>query len=252
MKVYCSYDPEYDVFIKEVVNIILDKYGDNLHLSSLEEIELISKEDIPYETDGKVLSNRKIIVTSRLYELLPALNVKELLENNNFKLLKKTLYHEMGHITDMTFMPKLYKCVLDNDEINENYIASLFWLEYIAEKRTSGFEKVNDLEICNDIVKRKWKCSMADPYGHYNEKNFFYLTKILPYFMARTKEPTVRKFYLSNIKNKLLSEYIKEIDDELKSLELIQMFDEPSVLIGLYKIIDKYYNIFVRTNKEIV
>lgn len=241
MKVYCLYEPKYDVFIKEVVNIILDKYGNDLHLSSLEEIELISKEDISYETDGKVLSSRKIIVTSRLYELLPTLNINDLLENNNFKLLKKTLYHEMGHITDMTFMPKLYKCVLDNDEIDKNYIASLFWLEYIAERRTSGFENVNDLEICDDIAKRKWNCSMADPYGHYNEKNFFYLTKILPYFMARTKEPALRNFYLSNIQNKLLREYIKEIDGELKSLELMQIFDEPSVLIGLYKIIDKYY-----------
>lgn len=59
--------------------------------------------------------------------------------------------------------------------------------------------------------------------------------------MARTKEPALRNFYLSNIQNKLLREYIKEIDGELKSLELMQIFDEPSVLIGLYKIIDKYY-----------
>ena len=55
-----------------------DKYGAMLNLDTLEEIELIDKKELPYETDGKVLSKSKIIITSRLYELLPTLEIDNL------------------------------------------------------------------------------------------------------------------------------------------------------------------------------
>lgn len=73
MKVYCSYNQELHQFFNEVVELVVNRYGTQLNLTTLEEIELIKKEEIPYETDGKVLSASKIIVTSRLYELLPNL-----------------------------------------------------------------------------------------------------------------------------------------------------------------------------------
>ena len=78
MQIYCSYNQELYDFLNKVVGLILDKYGTQLNISSLEEIELINKKDLPYETDGKVLSKSKIIVTSRLYELLPTLTIGEL------------------------------------------------------------------------------------------------------------------------------------------------------------------------------
>lgn len=182
--------------MNKVVELILDKYGSQLNLDTLEEIELIDKNELPYETDGKVLGNNKIIVTSRLYELLPTLEIDDLKNNKDYAMLRKTLYHEMGHINDITFIPKLYNCVLDNFEhknISADSIVSLFWIEYLAEKRTVSFENVYNMEICDELVKREWHCSIANPYANYGESNFFYLIKLLPYFMARTKDEDTRR-----------------------------------------------------------
>lgn len=248
MKIYCSYSDEYNNFLSEVVELILDKYGSQLNIDTLEEIELIDKNDLPYETDGKVLNAGKIIVTSRLYELLPNLGIDTLSDNENYVMLRKTLYHEMGHINDMTLMPKLYNCILESFEsrkINGDSIASLLWVEYVAEKRTAFFENVYNLELCDHFVKRKWHCSIANPYAYYGEKNFFYLTKLLPYFMARTNRKDLREQYLNRIENKLLIQYINEIDNEVKILETKGLFDDVCLLKRLYTIIDKYYKAFM-------
>ena len=248
MQIYCSYNQALYDFLNKVVGLILDKYGTQLNISSLEEIELINKKDLPYETDGKVLSKSKIIVTSRLYELLPTLTIGELNDNNDYLMLRKTLYHEMGHINDMELMPKLYDCVLEgfnNRKVNAECISSLIWIEYIAEKRTATFENVYNLEICDELVTKKWHCSIANPYSHYGERNFFYLTKVLPYFIARTGNEDKRSQYLSQIENKFVVDYIKEIDTELNYLESKETFDDPRVLRGLDGIIDKYLNIFM-------
>ncbi|GFI18166.1 hypothetical protein IMSAGC009_03338 [Lachnospiraceae bacterium] len=248
MKVFCSYDVRYDAFFKAVVKLTIDKYGLQLNIDTLKEIELIDKNDLPYEIDGKVLSASKIIVTSRLYELLPNLEIDSLKNNEDYGMLRKTLYHEMGHINDMALMPKIYSCILEsfeNRNINGDSIASLFWIEYVAEKRTAFFENVYNLEICDDFVKRKWHCSMADPYAHYGEKNFFYLTKLLPYFMARTNRKDLRELYLNRIENKILIQYVNEIDNEVRFLETNGLFDDVCFLKRLYTIIDKYYKTFM-------
>ena len=107
MQIYCSYNQELNDFLNKVVRLVLDKYGTQLNISTLEEIELVNKRKYNYITDGKAYTGR-IEVTSRLYELLPTLDIEELEDNNEYKLLRKTLYHELGHINDMTLMPKLY------------------------------------------------------------------------------------------------------------------------------------------------
>lgn len=248
MKIYCFYSHEYDTFLNKIVALILDKYGSQLNIGTLQEIELIDKNDLPYETDGKVLNASKIIVTSRLYELLPHLDIDALNGNENYAMLRKTLYHEMGHINDMALMPKLYNCVLESFEgrkINADSIVSLLWIEYVAEKRTAFFENAYNLEICDEFVKRKWHCTIADPYARYGDKNFFYLTKLLPYFMARTNKKDLREQYLNRIENKLLIQYINEIDSELRLLETKGLFDDVYFLKRLYTIIDKYYKAFM-------
>lgn len=249
MKIYCSYSHEYHIFLNKVVELVLNQYGADLNINTLTEIELVNKNECAYETDGKAIDNSKIIVTSRLYELLPTLNINCLNDNNDYKLLKQTIYHEMGHINDMVYMPNLYKCVFENvlkkaADINAS-TSSLFWIEYIAEKRSSGFENVYDLEICDEFVDAEWKCSMSSFFSDYNENNFCYLTKILPYFLGRTTHEKVRQEYLIKIKNNVLTDYIDELDNELKSLETKGIFDDLDVLNSLYGIIKKYERIFI-------
>lgn len=249
MKVYCLYNQEYHIFFNEVVKYVLNKYGKQLNIATLQEIELVDKNTFQYETDGKVINNNKIVVTSRLYELLPSFDIQLLICDNNFKLLCKVIYHEMGHINDMILMPQLYGCVLNSKRIDDNYIASLFWLEYIAEKRTAGLENVNDMELCDEFVKRKWKCTKLN-IDTVNDKNFFYLTKVLPYFLARTLDKSIRKKYLDVIENKLLVRYIEEVSVEVEYLELLGSFDSPALLKNLYEIINKYYKIFMSTYRQ--
>lgn len=249
MKIYCFYNYEYHIFLNKVVELVLNQYGSDLNISTLREIELRNINEFEIITDGRTVGNGKIIVTSRLYELLPTLNINCLNDNNDYKLLKQTIYHEMGHINDMAYMPNLYKCVFENvlkkaADINAS-TSSLFWIEYIAEKRSSGFENVYDLEICDEFVDAEWKCSMSSFFSDYNENNFCYLTKILPYFLGRTTHEKVRQEYLIKIKNNVLTDYIDELDNELKSLETKGIFDDLDVLNSLYGIIKKYERIFI-------
>lgn len=247
MQIYCSYNQELYDFLNKVVGLILDKYGTQLNISTLEEIELVNKRKYNYITDGKAYTGR-IEVTSRLYELLPTLDIEELEDNNEYKLLRKTLYHELGHINDMTLMPKLYGMMFkdfQNGDVNLYSISILLWIEYVAEKRTVGFENVNDMELCDDFVNEKWECSKFEPCLSGNNENFYDLTKLLPYFIARTTNEDIRNQYLDQIENRLVVDYIKEIAIEINYLESRGTFDDPEVLRGLYEIIDKYFNVFM-------
>lgn len=244
MKIYCLYNQKLENFLKEVAELILNKYGGQLNIESLEEIELVNKSAYLYETDGRIISNSKIVVTSRLYELLPCFDITTLKENNNFIKLKKTLYHEMGHINDMTLMPKLYECGF-SEVYNKEKIASQFWLEYIADKRTATFEGHQFFDLCDGFVKEDWKCTMCSLDENINSANFAYLTKVLPYFIAATKDINVREKYINQIKNKLLVQFINELDIELRNLEESYLFDDVTILNNLYKILDKYYRKFM-------
>ena len=43
MKVFCAYNHEYDRFLKSVVDYILCKFGDDLELKNIDEIELVKE-----------------------------------------------------------------------------------------------------------------------------------------------------------------------------------------------------------------
>ena len=60
LKVYCLYNEGFDQFLKEVVQLILSKYGFQLNIESLKEIELVNKNTYSYETDGKVINNSNL------------------------------------------------------------------------------------------------------------------------------------------------------------------------------------------------
>ena len=133
MRVFCAYNQEYDRFLISVVEYVIRKYGDNLDLRNVEEIELIKTVE-DSTTDGRFLGSR-IVVTERLYKMLPTLDIGQLEGNAVFAEIVGVLYHEMGHATDMVRMPKMYTCVLHEDLTLENMATYLF-LEYVAELRT--------------------------------------------------------------------------------------------------------------------
>lgn len=102
-------------------------------------------------------------------------------------------------------MPNLYRVVEENPTSAEG-VASLFWLEYIAEKRSVEKNLVDHDSFCTDIAKSEWRAYKTE-FGRAGSDNFTYLCKVLPYFMGRTIDPQKRKKYMGIMKNRLVKEF---------------------------------------------
>lgn len=245
MRISCSYSKNMDKFLKRVVDYTVDNYAFDLDISALKSIQLIPSSQLPYPTDGKTCNRgTEILVTSRLYELLPSHEIDQLSDNMNFKCIVNTLYHEMGHVNDWKKMPGLYVAVERADNIKHAWPA-LFWLEYISEKRSCSTNLVSYAVFCNSFVRREWKSNQFN-LQFANEENFFYLTKVLSYFMARTINHCDRNAYLEVCKNELLKQLIADLDAEISKLEKLSLFDDPDKLEPLYKILDNYLSEFCK------
>ena len=244
MKIYCSYNKQFHNFLNDVVKLMLDTYASELKIDTLEEIELVNKNQYKIATDGRIISNSRIVVTSRLYERLPILDIDKLEGNEYYKNIKQTLYHEMGHINDMFYMPNLYSYAL-SDDCNKEQIAAQFWIEYIVEKRSVGFEGICEAVFCNNFIKKKWKCTVNSNVDNFNDNNFAFLTKYMPYFIARANHDNMREKYLSSMKNSLLRDYVNEVNNELERLEKIGLFDDIRILNKLYDVINSNYQNFM-------
>jgi hypothetical protein len=242
MKIYCSYDETIDTFIKGVTKYTLKKFAASLNLEKLEEIEVQDIREFDYDTDGKIFDNgKKIVLTSRLFELLPSYDIKRLYRNINFKQIVNTLYHEMGHIHDMTVFPSLYGIVF-KFENNKEALAALFWTEYLAEKRSSLTDP-NCRDFCTQFINTKWKPRINN-LNDATVDNYFYLNKVLPYFIARNA--VLEDDFIAKISNSLLKSYICELVSELNRLENLLPFDDVEVLNGLYEIMNSYYKQFMK------
>lgn len=242
MEIVCQYDKELEKFLVAIVEYTLNKYGAELNLQNLKQIELMHISEFDIEKDGSTYDNgTMIVVTSRLYDMLPNYNIKELVNNDNFKMLINTMYHEMGHVSDWIKYPKIYAEAETGQEM-EKVLPSLFWLEFLAEVRSCNAEGSNVDEFCTQFVQRQWH-SYKNDLSLIDESNFFYLNKLLPYFIARTKTDGGKK-YLIEIKNSLLREYIDSLVEELDRLENNLPFDDVNMLENLYDIMNEYYKKF--------
>ncbi len=240
MKVFCKYDGQFDDFLKNVVKYVIDVLGNELCIDDLEEIELIDKKELSIETDGRTLANgKKIILTSRLYTQLPEYDISKLENSVDFKLIVTTLYHELGHVSDMKTMPNIYAAT-QNSNNEKQMLSSYFWVEYLAEKRSTSIGLVDYSNYCNNFVKRQWNAYKLN-FETYSEDNFFYLCKTLSYYMARTIKSNTRKTYNAKMVNSLLNEFVIAIGQELIYLEHKLPFDNVETLDNLCGILHKYY-----------
>ncbi|MBU5439816.1 hypothetical protein KQI42_17505 [Tissierella sp. MSJ-40] len=243
MRVFCKYNIELDIFLKNVVEYTLDIYSKKLTLDALQEIELVDIKEISYNTDGRTCDEgKKILVTSRLYDKLPTYRIEELKDNVDFIMIVSTMFHEMGHVMDLTSMPNLYAAA-ENMNDGKAMVTSVFWLEYLAEKRSSLEGLVNHSDYCDDFASRKWKSYKFDM-ENASESNFYFLNKALSYFMARTIEISERNRYVDKMINPLLKNYVIDIGKEIINLESQMPFDDILILDGLYDIMNTYYNKF--------
>ena len=245
MKIQCLYSEKYERFLEETVEYIIARWGNELDLSGLEIIELKESDKYQFNSEGRTYNKGKnIILSSDAYDQLDELAIEKIADSEKFKSIVNTIYHEMVHASDWKKMPQLYGMVEDNSESSLK-IASLFWLEYLAEKRSSEKGLVNHNFFCEDFVTREWKAYRVD-FNDIDTENFIYLCKILPYFMGRTIEQQKRATYLTIMKNTLLKEMIVELDHEIKVLEVQYPFDDPEKLNDLYNILNQYCKKFKR------
>lgn len=220
------------------------KYGSELDLSKLEKIELRKSSEFRIAIDGRIEEGGKtIIVTSKLYDTLPCLSIDELEKCKDFRTIVYTLFHEMGHLTDMTKYPILYGYASDENEELSTFMPAFFWVEYLAENR-SYLTGLNDkIELCEGFVNIAWKPNTIN-FEYPYDNNFFWLNKSLVYFLVGTSKPEIRKRYLKRIKNELRVEYINELWDEILRLDGLLPFDEIDNLANMYGIMNKYYKSF--------
>lgn len=244
MKIFCQYDPQLDSFLHELVEYVLNLYGNQLLLDDLEEIEL--RESLSCSSDGRVINGgKKIILSSRLFSLLPTYKVSELLENEIYKRIANALYHEMGHVSDMKTMPHIYK-VAQNFEEEKQMLSAFFWAEYLAERRSCSSNIIDYTEYCDDFSNRKWKAYKFD-FCTETEENFFYLCKALSYFMGRTINHDMRQKFCAKMENALLKSFIASLGNELSVLEDQLPFDDVEKLSNLSQIMNEYRSLFQQT-----
>ena len=244
MRIFCQYNPQLDNFLHEIVEYVLDLYGKQLLLDNLEEIEL--KENRVNSSDGRIEdSGKKIILFSRLFSDLPTYTVSELVENENFKLIANTLYHEMGHVSDMKMMPHIYAAA-QSSEKEEQKLSALFWAEYLAEKRSCSTNIIDYTEYCENFASRKWK-AYKFVFGSWADDDFFYLCKALSYFMGRTTNLDMRRKFCAKMENPLLKDFVNSLEKELFVLENQLPFDDVEKLSNLSNIMNEYRSKFHHT-----
>lgn len=243
MQIVCKYDTDLERFLIDVVQYTLNLYAVELNLSRLRLIELkhISEFEIP--KDGSTCENGTIIiVTSRLYDMLPNYDIEKLEDSVEFQNIVNTLYHEMGHVTDWITYPNLYEIAESGNEY-KRVLPAFFWLEYIAEKRSCQVAGLDNKDFCEQFIQSKWhsyklNLSSADT------SNFYYLNKVLSYFLPRISDKNVRTYYLDRLNNALLVEYIEKLIEEIGRLEKLLPFDDIDILENLYEIMNEYYKKF--------
>ncbi len=240
MKVVCQYDADLQRFLKEVVDFCVAKYGEGLHLKQLREIELKNKSAFSYEKDGMFCENgTKIVLSSRLYEMLPTLDISKLNQNEEFKLAIYSLYHEMCHVSDFQVYPNLYdRAVYAQNKWDA--LAMIFWLEYLAEKRCCQRVGIVECELYRQFQSEKLCCNIFDTVTG-NVSNFFYFTKCISYLVAKIMWGNDTKEYMQQIGDRLLKEYVEELVEELSNLERQGFFDDEEKLFQLIQIMKRYY-----------
>ena len=243
--VNCKYDEQLNLFLGNIVQYTLRKYAFKLDISSLREVELINVGELPIQTDGRVIDDSKIILTSRLFDLLPNYEIERLYRNKNFKQIVCTLYHEMGHINDMKLYHKIYRAALESEDMKE-VLPSFFWAEYLAEKRSTVID-LTASHFCESFLDITWNPISINE-SNATVDNFFYLNKVLSYFIARA-ENTDEKFF-DEIKDEILYKYVCELRVEIKGLLFKMPFDDIDLLKGLYELMNKYYKQFVRRSRN--
>lgn len=196
---------------------------------------------LPGESDGRMTDAHSILISSRLYNQLPTLDINNLQGNEKFQLIVRTLFHELCHISEITTMPKIHRYSFSHKNIG--YMIALFWIEYIVERKTCA--KINSQidELCIDAAENDWSISKLN-FTDADCSNYFYLTKVLAYVIARVRATGEMTIYLKTIRNPIVKSMIYELNKEVTHLEVLYPFDNMEILNEIKRLFEKYWESF--------
>ena len=140
-----------------------------------------------------------------------------------FESVVSTLYHEMGHATDMTKMPAMYAYVASADEITPAVFATFLFLEYVAEQRTADLSIGEYPIFCDQIATGLFwnRYGKEDPYTA-----FLRMSKYLVYFIVKVDVLKKREYYLDKTKDSLFTEYANALGKALETVYVRLPFDD--------------------------
>lgn len=214
----CKFNKNYELFLSHVYKYIITNFAQDFNLSSLRRIEIV--DSLPGLSDGRMVDANTILLSKRLYDLLSTFDIKLLKNDDNFNSIVGTLYHELCHINEQTIMPNIHSLCY-NDEIDIEYCAALFWIEYIVELKTNKALKRNKDKFCNDVASCEWNIDKFN-FEDDDTSNYFYLIKVLPYVLASCCNDR-NSSYFDSIKNTS----VKNIAIELNNAVLESLREYP-------------------------
>ena len=207
--------------LKELCDSIMD-FTYNLDLKGFNGIKIISDSLLHPTSDGNLKEKTM---------LLPKNKTQKYLQNENYDLLKSTIYHELCHVDLANKLPKLHE--LHKKYIDEeNYIKCftiMIYIEYIAHLKSSKLETIKTQKnFYESINQKKWDFS--------NECDKIIFIKSSPYIIGRD----IENKYINEITNYELKKKILEVKIELEKLPTINFIDNYSILNDLEILVSKY------------
>ena len=233
----CKFYINYEVFLKHVYEYVVENFAKDFKLSVLNKIEIVPS--LPCSSDGRI-EGTNILLSKRLYELLPTLDLDLLIDNNDFNLIVSTLYHELCHLNERTILPNIH-AICNRDNIDIDYFVAQFWIEYIVETKTNAVFKRNKSKFCDDIALNEWKINKAD-YNTQNTTNYFYLIKVLPYALAYYQNE--KSDCVAQIKNPIVRNMVVELYDAISNIQDKYPVDDMNSLNEIKRIFFTYQKTF--------
>lgn len=204
--------------------------------------EIINSIDVPYEFNLDGFNGIKIISDSLLHPtsdgnlkdktiLLPKNKTQKYLQNENYGLIKSTIYHELCHVDLSNKLPYLHE--LHKKYMNEeNYIKCftiMIYIEYIAHLKSSKLETTETQEnFYKSVNQRNWDFS--------DNCDKIMFIKFSPYIIGRDKNNK----YIMKLENFELKERVLEVQSELKKLPTKNYIDNYFILSKLEILVSKY------------
>ena len=234
----CKFNKNYEVFLKHVYEYVVKNFVKDFNVSVLNKIEIVPS--LPCSSDGRI-EGTNILLSKRLYDLLPTLDIDLLRDNNDFNLIVSTLYHELCHLNERTILPNFH-AICNRDNIDIDYFVAQFWIEYIVETKTNAIFKRNKSKFCDDIAINEWKINKAD-YDTQNTTNYFYLIKVLPYALAYCHNQ--KSDYVAQIKNPIVRNMVIELYDAISNVQNKYPVDDMNSLNEIKRIFSTYQKKFL-------